>query len=161
MPFGNSITDFTRVAAGTTANVLAVSLLANRLHKIRSVQLKSTAGAYSETVTSPLSVPELFKLLNSADPPDVAFAQTATVVYVFLNATTYPWASTNEIGFFYWTNAIPVGSLVSGKLDIPQAGRGFLKAIVIRMDSETKRIRTEWPVHQNVIREKKRLGFLS
>ena len=148
--FGNAITDFTVHANdGTYGNIIAIDLKTNRIRKIVQVQLKSTAGPFSEVFTAPSSLSALYNYLEDANAPDVAFNQSDSTLSVFLKTTAFPIVSTNRIGVWFYRNVIP-GTLLSSDVDAPDEYWNLGLWIFVKQLLNIKGKRVELFINNNI-----------
>jgi hypothetical protein len=160
MAFGNSTGDFTIIApGGTIGEVISISFLNYRLRKVYSVQMKATAGAYSDVVTSEVVESTLYNYLEDTNAPTIAWVQTSTNLYVFLRTSAYPLnVDTNRIGIIFDRNTIPVTS-VSSYIDIPQEAKQLFLNILLRNLKQRTEKRVEIDITSKINKEKLVLGL--
>lgn len=160
MAFGNAITDFVISAPqGANGGIVVVSLLANRMRKVYSVQMQSAAGLYSKPVTAEVEESILYSYLADANAPDFAYAQTSTTLYIFVKTGVYdPTNSTVRVGIVYDRNAIPVTAVGSYR-DIPQEARELGMALLKEYIRTVNGDRVELDVSNAIGRELAQLGL--
>lgn len=158
MAFGNPVTDFANALPdGTAGYIIAIDLKANLMRVVSQVQVQDTvSGAYSAPVVTETSQQSFFDLVNSSSAPDVAFFQTSTELFVFLNGTTYPYVATNRIAFIFWRNTIQL-ILATDNIDVPQEAMNLLKALTLRFVKQNAAKRVEFDLSQSIITEKSKL----
>jgi len=127
--FGIAINTGTQVAVGTNGYVASFDLINYEPQRVFQVQAERN-GVLSTPAKDTVSLDKLFGYPENSSPPDLAFAQSGNIVYVFFNGSKYPFDSTSRVAFWFFRNALNV-TTATDKLDIPQEARELFKAIVL------------------------------
>jgi hypothetical protein len=158
MAYGNSVIDFTQMAAGTKGYVLSVNLTDNLMKTMKGVQM-TDGTTLSALYTAQASLDQLMDYAEAPNPPTVAYFQYGPSIFVFIRSDVYPFVIGSRIAFFFIRNTIPPADFVTAKLDIPVRCKDLLLAIVQRIWKNTVEKRIPFDVGENIRRQKKLLNL--
>lgn len=130
--FGQAITNGALVAPpGTYGYVVGFDLSTLNVATIQQVQMQNGALVYSDPVTSPTSIDDLYASPETSSCPDVAFAVQGNFLFVFLKTTVYAFIADNKIGFWFLANATAVDA-TTDMAKFPKGSKQLLSGLVLQ-----------------------------
>lgn len=120
--FGHAVTTYGQFNAGNYGYIVAVDLSKIYAKEITSVQIIDTAEAHlsSDPITDIYSIEELQNFINDENCPDIAFAISSDIFYLFLKTTLYPYANTTRFTLYGKRHSKPITALTDN-LDIRES----------------------------------------
>ena len=130
MSFGNSITEFSQVAVGTTGYTIKCDTTSLLFDKLNQVQAQASATDTPSPAVAEVTQAQLQQYLNSASAPDLAFNYGNGEATIFFKTSVFPYEETTRFALFGLRN-IQKCTSDSDFLDVPDKDFALVQAYAL------------------------------
>jgi hypothetical protein len=158
MNFGNSITDGNKVGTGKYGFIVSFDLSEGLMDHVTQIVIQKPSGELSRPSTKPVTIIELLSFPTYSKCPDMAYAQSGNIVFIFLKAKSYSYESGYRVAISWIRKPIPVKKLTD-HVDIPPGTEVLMSALLLKEEYKVKNEPVPQWVLNKIRSEYKRLGI--